>query len=153
VIKKLCWLTAFSTLALPFIHPFGPVKQQHSPNLLPGIQGDNTRVFPLLERACQNCHTQRTHWPAYSYLPLLSWPLEKDVAEARQHMDLSLWNQYSVDQKRDLLARIGAEVRNRQMPLRRYVLLHPEARLSEAEIQVIYEWTKAQRRAMRNQRE
>jgi hypothetical protein len=68
-------------------------------------------------------------------------------------MDLSLWNQYSVDQKRDLLARIGAEVRNRQMPLRRYVFLHPEARLSEAEIQVIYEWTKAQRRAMRNQRE
>ena len=57
------------------------------------------------------------------------------------------------NEKRDLLARIGAEVRSRQMPLPRYVLLHPEARLSDAEIQAIYEWTKAQRRALRNQRE
>ncbi len=66
-------------------------------------------------------------------------------------MDLSRWDQYSTDQRRDLLARIGSEVRNHQMPLPRYLLLHPEARLSEAEIQIIYEWTKAQRRAMRSQ--
>jgi cytochrome c len=76
--------------------------------------------------------------------------LEKDVAEARQHMDLSLWNLYSADEKRDLLARIGSEVRNHQMPLPRYTMLHPEARLSEADIEVIYEWTKAERRALRN---
>jgi hypothetical protein len=79
--------------------------------------------------------------------------LEKDVAQARQHLDLSRWDQYSTEQKLDLLARVGTEVRKREMPLRRYVLLHPEARLSETEIRVIYEWTKAQRRALRNQGE
>jgi len=89
----------------------------------------------------------------YSYLPLVSWAVEKDVAEARQHMDLSRWNQYSVGEKQDLLARLGAEVRSHQMPLPRYLLLHPEARLSEAERQVLYDWTKAQRRALRNERE
>ena len=65
-------------------------------------------------------------------------------------MDLSLWNLYSADEKRDLLARIGSEVRNHQMPLPRYTMLHPEARLSEADIEAIYEWTKAERRALRN---
>jgi cytochrome c len=83
----------------------------------------------------------------------VSWALEKDVDEARQHMDLSQWDRYSIEEKRDLLARIGAEIRSHQMPLSRYLLLHPEARLSEAEIQVIYEWTKGQRRGLRNQRE
>jgi hypothetical protein len=39
------------------------------------------------------------------------------------------------------------------MPLRGYVLVHPEARLSESEIQAIYDWTKTQRRALRNRRE
>jgi predicted Fe-S protein YdhL (DUF1289 family) len=109
--------------------------------------------LPLVERACQNCHSERTQWPMYSNLPGVSWALEKDVAEARQHMNLSAWNQYSNDKKRDLLARIGAEVRNRQMPPARYTLLHPEARLSDAEIQAIYNWTKAQRHALRDQRE
>jgi cytochrome c len=151
--QQLCYLAAFSALALPFVHPFGPVKQQHSAALLPGVQWDNSGVPPLLERACQNCHSQRTQWPLYSYLPLVSWAVERDVAEGRRHMDLSRWDQYPMDQKRDLLARIGAEVRNHQMPLPRYVLLHPEGRLSEAEIQAIYEWTKAQRRALRNRQE
>jgi len=134
-------------LSLPFVHPFGPVKRQHSEAFL--IGGDSDGVLPLLERACQNCHSQRTQWPLYSYLPLASWALEHDVADGREHMDFSRWDTYSPEQKQDLLARIGAEVRNRQMPLPRYVLLHPEARLSDAEIQAIYEWTKAQRRALK----
>ena len=151
--KQLCCLIAGCTLALPLFHPYGPVRQQHSTGFTMGVQENSQHVPALLERACQNCHSQQTKWPAYSYLPVVSWALERDVAEARRHMDLSHWDRYSMEQKRDLLARIGAEVRSRQMPLGRYVLLHPEARLSESEIQAIYEWTKAQRRALRNQRE
>jgi cytochrome c len=147
--KRLSLLPVIFVLALPFVHPFGAVRQQNSSALLPDVPRDDTRVLLLFETACQNCHSQRTQWPLYSYLPLVSWALEKDVAEARQHMDLSRWDQYSSEQKRDLLARMGTEVRNRRMPPPRYVLLHPEARLSESEIQLIYEWTKAQRRAMR----
>ena len=37
------------------------------------------------------------------------------VADARRHMDFSRWDQYSVEEKQDLLARIGVEVRNRQL--------------------------------------
>ena len=147
--QQLYFLAAVSILSLPFVHPFGPVKQQHSEALLDGVEGDNTGVRSLLERACQNCHSQRTQWPLYSYLPPVSWAVEHDVADAREHMDLSRWDTYSAEQKQDLLARIGAEVRNHQMPLPRYVLLHPEARLSDLEIQAIYEWTKAQRRALK----
>ena len=151
--KQLGCLVAGCTLALPLIHPYGPVRQQHAAGLTVGFQENSQHIRALLERACQNCHSQRTKWPAYGYLPVVSWALERDVAEARRHMDLSHWDRYSTEQKRDLLARIGTEVRNRQMPPRRYVLLHPEARLSESEIQAIYDWTKVQRRALRNQRE
>jgi hypothetical protein len=101
VTKKLYFAAAISALAFPFIHPFGPVRQQHSFSaLLPGVArenaGDNprdsARVLQVFERACQNCHSERTQWPLYSYLPLVSWALEKDVAEARQHLDLSHWD-------------------------------------------------------------
>jgi hypothetical protein len=139
--KKFLWLPAVSVLALPFVHPFGPVRRQHA-QPMPDVPAP-------IERACQNCHSQRTEWPLYSYLPLVSWALEKDVSEARQTLDFSRWDRYSMEEKRDLLARIATEVRNHGMPLPRYLLLHPEARLSEEEIQVIYEWTKSERRAAR----
>jgi Haem-binding domain len=147
--KKVFWSPAVCLLAMPFVHPFGPVRQQHAPTQLPA----DSVVLPLLERACLNCHSQQTHWPLYSYLPMMSWAIEKDVGEARQHLDFSSWNEYSADDKIDLLTRLGTEVRSRQMPLPRYLLLHPEARLSDAEIQAIYDWTKAQRRALRTERE
>jgi cytochrome c len=152
MILKLCLMGALGALLMPFVHPFGPVRQQHSGSFLNGNPPGDI-VLPLLEKACQDCHSQRTRWPLYSYLPLLSWGLEKDVADAREHMDLSRWDRYSHQERQDLLARIGAEVRSREMPLPRYTLLHPDARLSDAEIQTIYEWTKARRRALRNSRE
>ena len=143
--RKLLLLAASLALAAPLLHPFGAVRARKTAAPLPG----DDRVRPILERSCANCHSQNTVWPAYSYLPVVSWALEKDVAEARSHMNLSNWDQYSAEQKRDLLARIGAEVRRREMPLPRYLLLHHEARLSAADIDAIYQWTKAERRNLR----
>jgi hypothetical protein len=147
---KLLLFAAVSVLGtLPLLHPFGPVREQQSTDL----PVDDPAVLAIIEKSCQNCHSQRTEWPLYSHLPVVSWALERDVAEARRHLDLSRWDQYSTEEKQDLLARIGSEVRNGEMPLPRYLLLHPEARLSKAETQLIYEWTKVQRHALRTRRE
>jgi cytochrome c len=142
VIRQFCLLATASVLALPFVHPFGPVRQQRSGNPLPDL--------PVLARVCGNCHSERTEWPLYSYLPGVSWALEKDVAEARAHMNLSRWTEYSAEERRGLLGSIAAEIRSGQMPPARYTMLHPEARLSEADIQAIGDWTKAQRHLLRN---
>ena len=141
MIRQLCLLATVSVLALPFVHPFGPVRQQRSKNPLPD--------GPLLAKVCGNCHSERTEWPLYSYLPGVSWALEKDVADARAHLNLSRWSEYSADEKRGLLGSIAAETRSHQMPPSRYTMLHPEARLSAADIQAIGDWTKAQRHLLR----
>jgi len=147
MIRILFFAAGFVALTLPFTHPFGNVKEQRSPASLPG----DAKVVALLERACQNCHSEKTQWPAYSYFPVASWAIEKDVAEGRAHLNFSHWNDNSAEDKRYLLARIGAMVRNRQMPLPRYVMLHTEARFTDAEIQIIYDWTKTERRALRRE--
>src|SRR5579872_6921653 len=99
--RKRYWLIAACTLALPFIHPYGPVRQTHPAGSTIDIPDDDRHVEAVLKRACRNCHSQRTEWPAYSYLPVVSWTMERDVAEARRHMDLSRWSSYSTKQKRD----------------------------------------------------
>jgi cytochrome c553 len=141
VIRQFCLLATASALALSFVHPFGPVRQQRSGNPLPDA--------PALARVCGDCHSERTEWPLYSYIPGVSWALEKDVAEARARLNLSRWSEYSAEEKRDLLGRIAAETRSHEMPPARYTVFHPEARLSEADIQAIGDWTKAQRHLLR----
>ena len=143
--RRLYWLASLPLFTLPALHPFGSVRQPNGPS--------SAEVPLLMQKACGNCHSEQTQWPLYSYLPVVSWALEKDVAEARSHMNFSRWNQYTADEKRALLARIGVKVRNREMPLPRYLLLHPEDRLTDAQIQTIIEWTKTERRSLRNRGE
>jgi len=63
-------------------------------------------------------------------------------------MNLSRWQIYDDDEKNLLLSEIGSVVRNRLMPPRRYTLVHPDAKLSDAEVNEIYEWTRAARRLL-----
>lgn len=65
-------------------------------------------------------------------------------------MNLSQWQDYSTEERLRLLSAIGSAVRNREMPPRRYLLLHPEGRLSDGERQQIYRWTRSERRRIGN---
>ena len=88
-------------------------------------------------------------WPWYSHVAPVSWLLARDVQQARLRMNLSRWQDYSTDEQLRLLSAIGSAVRNRQMPVQRYLLLHPEARLTDAERQQIYRWTRTERNRIR----
>ena len=131
-------------------HPFGEAKVPVSSNpLLAGAPVD-PGVVQILERSCQSCHSEKTDWPWYSYVAPMSWLIEKDVDQGRSHMNLSHWNEYSIEQQQEILAKLSAVVRNRQMPLPRYTMLHPEARLSNSEIDQIYRWTRAERARLKS---
>jgi len=86
-----------------------------------------------------------TEWPWYSYVAPVSWMIEDDVRRGRSHMDLSRWEEYTADQRIALLEQIPMIVRNRSMPLPRYRLLHPEARLSDSDIDHLSQWTRTER--------
>jgi len=127
------------------VHPFGKVRDARSQVPLFGGAAPSA-VTGIVSRSCQNCHSEKTDWPVYSLVAPLSWMVERDVRDARSHMNLSRWNEYDSDQRRQILAEMGSLVRNHQMPPRRYVLLHPEARLSDSDADQLYQWTRAARK-------
>ena len=117
--------------------------------LFSGSQIDE-QTRALFQRACQNCHSDNTKWPWYSRIPPASWMIAKDVNNARSHVNFSNWGSYGVEQREDFLTQIGANVRNGRMPLPRYVFLHREAVLTAQERQQIYQWSKAEKKRLRN---
>jgi hypothetical protein len=136
-------------LTSTLVHPFGRIKGQRSNEQLLAGAETTPELSRILVRSCQNCHSEHTIWPWYSYLPPLSWLIENDVSRARNHMNLSRWRDYTTDRQVEILSRLGAEVRNHQMPPTRYVSLHPEARLADSEVRQLYEWAHRERRRLR----
>jgi Haem-binding domain len=148
VLKKILILSGIAMAAAgggSLLHPFrSPAIPGTQHTILRGARID-PETLALFRRGCQNCHSQQTEWPWYSHVAPVSWLLARDVQQARLHLDLSQWQEYTPDERLRLLSEIGSAVRNRAMPIQRYLLLHPEARLSAAERQTVYRWTRTER--------
>ena len=150
--QKIKWaLLATAVVAIPlfFVHPFGRVKAANSAKpLLSGMHVE-TPVFNIVQTSCASCHSEQTVWPWYSYVPPASWMVEKDVRDGREHFNMSHWDEYSTEKRMEILSKISVMVRNKEMPLPRYTLLHPDAKLSDADIRLVDGWSHAERRRLR----
>jgi Haem-binding domain len=109
------------------------------------------QIAAVMKRSCMDCHSNRTVWPWYSYVAPMSWLVESDVRRGRDRMNLSQWNQYKFTQKEKLLADIASAVKNREMPLHQYTLVHRDAKLSDADTDLVYGWARLERRKLKSQ--
>ena len=98
----------------------------------------------LLRRACFDCHSHETVWPWYAWVAPVSWLVAHDVNHAREELDFSRFESYEPKKQRKKLGQIGEEVEEGHMPLWYYVLLHPEARLGDAERRRLIAWADAE---------
>lgn len=99
-------------------------------------------VAASIRAACYDCHSYETRWPWYSRIAPVSWLIASDVNGGRRHLLLSDW---PADSERAIakLDRINEALDDREMPPKKYTLLHADARLSDAQRQEIMAWTGA----------
>lgn len=97
-------------------------------------------VQEILSRSCYDCHSFESRWPWYAHVAPASWFVTRHVSEAREHMNFSTWNRYDAEERADHLEEIGEEVEEGKMPLKSYLLLHRDARLTEQEAGIIQGW-------------
>jgi hypothetical protein len=98
----------------------------------------NPQVGKILDRSCQDCHSNRTAWPWYSHVAPVSWVISKHVVEGREMLDFSEWvNQPPSENERMLIC---DAVSNGRMPLPGYTVIHRNARLSKRDVDLICEW-------------
>jgi len=88
----------------------------------------NGRARELAVAACYDCHSNQTRRPLYSRVAPFSWLVARDVEQGREKLNFSTWEGSGGD------ARDAAEtIVEGSMPPRRYLPLHPDARLTEDE--------------------
>jgi len=97
-------------------------------------------VLAHLESSCFNCHSNETSWPWYSNITPINYLIVDDVRGGRRHVNFSEWGAQTDAKRSSWLDRISDEVSHKDMPLPKYLLLHPEARLSDADIKLISTW-------------
>lgn len=100
------------------------------------------RIDGILAAACGDCHSHATRWPWYAKVAPVSWYVIDHVNHGRSHLNFSDWPA-DPGESGELLKAICAETKAGRMPLAAYVRMHPDARLSPAEIAALCSWAEA----------
>ena len=105
-----------------------PYGWTHSnPTVVADAPWPSARSESLARGACYDCHSNETDWPLYAYVAPMSWLVRHDVESGRDELNFSEWDDHSD-------AHDAAEaIENGSMPPRQYKLVHPDARLSDAD--------------------
>jgi mono/diheme cytochrome c family protein len=113
--------------ALLVVAQFLPFGRVDNPPVTAEPAWDSPRTRELVARSCFACHSNQSKREWYHLAPA-SWLVAYDVAEAREHLNFSEW-----DREQDDADEAAEMVEEGEMPLPRYLLFHPEAKLTDAE--------------------
>ena len=148
--KRLKWVLAGAIVVFAGLQLFNPSRAN------PPVKTDfiaaaspPAAVAASIRAACYDCHSCETTWPLYSRIAPVSWLIASDVNEGRNHLNLSDWPSEPSRQARQL-DRMNEVVDYREMPPKKYTLLHPDARLSDAQRKDVLDWTSAAADKLRN---
>lgn len=141
--KKWKWIL-FAALGL-----FAALQLFNPPRTNPPVKSDfiaaahpPASVAASLRAACYDCHSHETKWPLYARIAPVSWLIASDVTEGREHLDFSDWPADAAGAAKKL-DRINEVLDYREMPPKKYTLIHADARLTEAQRKEIMDWTDA----------
>ena len=112
---------------------FVPFGHDHTNPAVTGEPAwDPPQTRDLVHRACYNCHSNQTVWPPYSHVAPVSWLVQRDVNGGRRHLNFTEWatpQRHTKD--------VAAEVKQGDMPPWFYLPMHPAAKLSDDEKQLL----------------
>lgn len=99
-------------------------------------------VSQILINACYDCHSNEVKYPKYAYVAPISWSIKHHVNEGRERVNFSVWSTYNNDQKNHIIDDILETVESKEMPLKGYLPMHPEANLTEVQRKIFNDYFK-----------
>jgi len=127
--KRLFYLLIFLVggfLLLQVLNLIIPGLQPTNPPVTYTTQWNPPSAGDLWRSACQDCHSNESHWPWYARIAPASWLVLYDVHQGRNAFNIS-------EGRRPETAEIIEVLLEGEMPPFQYKLIHTDASLSDAE--------------------
>jgi hypothetical protein len=129
--KILLWAIGGAAVVFLLIQlvPYG--RSSHSnPPATNAFQWTDPQAEAIARESCYDCHSNETEWWWATNIAPFSWLVQRDVDQGRENLNFSEWD--------NLPATAIHEVVNEgEMPPFQYTLIHPGAKLTDAEKQTL----------------
>lgn len=99
-----------------------------------------SNVYVLLKNACYDCHSNNTIYPWYSNIQPVAWLLAKDIKNGKAKMNFSEFGSLSRRKQISRLKEMENQIKDNEMPLPSYQLMHKNARLTLEDKTLLIDW-------------
>lgn len=128
-------------IIMQFFQPEKPVVAVTGDHLFEQVQVSED-IQAMLRTSCLDCHSDQTRYLWYHYIMPVGWMVNNHITEGKAELNLSEWGNMELLDKITALDNMCEEVENDQMPLKSYLLIHRNAKLSDEQKTQLCEWTK-----------
>jgi hypothetical protein len=149
MLKKILLFLLAALVIIQFIHPKKNKAQGAQPNYIGNAYPVPGNVKAILEKACNDCHSNNTRYPWYSKIQPVDWWLSDHVQDGKKELNLDEYANRSLRFQYHKLEEIAEQVKEGEMPLNSYTWMHKDAVLTEAEKTMLISWTDAIRDSMK----
>ena len=106
------------------------------------VNNTQENISALLQESCYDCHSNNTEYPWYNKVQPVAWFLEDHINEGKEELNFNEWDAYSNRRKNSKLKSRISQVKDDEMPLASYTLIHKDAKLSNSEKTLIIDYMK-----------
>lgn len=139
MLKKLLIGLLVVLVLIQFIHP--------AKNLSGDVKNDITTKYPMsdsvklvFDKACADCHSNKTNYPWYASVQPFAFWISDHVNDGKRHFNLNEFASYRIGKQNKKLEECIDEIKEGEMPISSYTIIHKEAKLTEAEKTLIMNW-------------
>jgi hypothetical protein len=97
-------------------------------------------VREILDRSCADCHSNKTVYPWYAEVQPVGWWLNKHIKDGKRHFNMNSFADLRAAMQKKRMEDCLDEIKNDEMPLSSYTLIHTNAKLTDPEKATLNTW-------------
>ncbi|WP_018611391.1 heme-binding domain-containing protein [Segetibacter koreensis] len=136
-------------IVIQFFHPAKNISNAPTPNDISVAYNEPENVRTILKKACNDCHSNNTRYPWYNNIQPVAWWLDNHVQEGKHGLNFNEFTTYRISKQYHRMQDIIDEVKEGDMPLGSYTIVHTDARLTDQEKETLINWAKSIRSEMK----
>lgn len=141
-IKKILIVFLLVLVIIQFIKPEKNLSAASSPNDIFAHYQTPDSTKQLIKTACYDCHSNNTVYPWYSEVQPVAWWLSNHIKDAKSEINFSEFATFTPKKADHKMEEVMEVVKEEEMPLKSYSIIHKNARLTDAQRLTIINWAK-----------
>lgn len=140
IFKTLGYILLVVLIIIQFFRPTKNTAAVDANKQISAVMPVPQNVQTILAKACNDCHSNNTAYPWYSNFQPVAWWLNEHVVDGKKHLNFDEYATYRPRRQYHKMEEVIEMVKEGEMPLESYTIIHKNANLTQDEKVAITGW-------------